>query len=58
MKYDPELGIFGNIKKLYSERNIINNTSLFNIFLAKYKGIYSYACEYPKIYLKLKMYYV
>ena len=28
--------------------NNINNTSLFNIFLEKYKEIYSYACECRK----------
>ena len=28
--------------------NNIDNTSIFNIFLEKYKEIYSYACEYRK----------
>ena len=41
-----------NIEKLkqftFINSNNINNTSLFNIFLAKYKEIYSYACECRK----------
>ena len=32
----------------FINNNNINNTSLFNIFLEKYKEIYSYACECRK----------
>ena len=33
---------------VYINNNNINNTSIFNLFLSKYKEIYSYVCECRK----------
>ena len=44
--------ILGNYKRIaaftFINTDNINNTSLFNVFLNKYKEIYSYACECRK----------
>ena len=42
---------------VYINNNNINNTSIFNLFLSKYKEIYFYAYEYRKNYQKMRMFY-